>query len=307
MVRVHSAQNVQAGSVILNSFFQTFINDNDSTGFGNDHTWSLGVTYGLTDKLELTAQIVPYQDDQTHGWGPPGETKVGVKWSSPFSGKRIQTGLHAFFRLPTARKHNLPFEPYSSGSIAFGAMGLFSLDVPGTLPLKLHFNFGYLDNNLATFLQKESTDQVLLGAGIKLPIRAIIFYTEYSGELFVHDSRISFRDNSMRLTHGVKFRLPLRLILDLGADVSFSQSREVYPAPLHEYANWKIFGGLSYHFVPTRLWGAPVRSKRASRTGRGLQDLRDKRERVNEELDNLLDELCKDKKETDKKEKNDKS
>ncbi|MFQ5650747.1 MAG: hypothetical protein ACE5IY_12460 [bacterium] len=293
MFRVHSAETVQAGSFILNSFFLSFINDDKNSRFGNDHTWNLGLTYGLNDRLELTAQIVPYQDDQRHSWAPPGETKVGVKWATPLSGQRVQTGLRGFVRLPTAKTANRPFEPYSSGKVALGAVALLSLDIPGRLPLRLNFNFGYLDNDISTFLSRERTDQLLLGVGVKLPIRAIIFYTEYTGEIFFNHDKISFRDNSMRLTHGFKFRVPFNLVLDLGADIGFSNKRQRYPAPLHEYADWKIFMGLSYHFLTSRVWRGVPQTPRIDRKKqqRKLQELRSRRERVDQELNEMLNEL----------------
>ncbi len=292
LLRVQSARTIQAGSFILNSFLLSYFNDDTQRSLGDDHTWNLGLTYGLSDRLELTAQVVPYQDDQLHSWGPPGDTRLGIKWTTPWSGKRVQTGLQGFVRLPTAKNHNVPFEPFSSGKVAIGAMGLMSVDIPGSVPVKLNINLGYLDHNIETFFSNESIDQILIGAGFKIPIRAIIFYSEYTAEVF-NTTAVDFRHNSMRLTHGFKFRVPFDLVLDVGADIGFSEKLERYPAPLHEYANWKIFAGLSYHFLTGQVWhgisGSRLRESRGD--AQRLQELRSQRERVDETLQQMLDEL----------------
>lgn len=291
--RVYSAETIQAGSIILNSFFLSFINDDETSGFGNDHTWNLGLTYGWTNNLELTMQAIPYQDDQQHNWGPPGDTKLGVKWHLPSSSQRIDTGLRGFLSIPTAKNHNVPFEPFSSGKFSWGVMGLLTFDIPGVLPLKINANFGYLDHDIGTFLSKGSTDQILLGLGFKIPIRAIIFFTEYTGEIFFNNDEISFKDNSMRLTHGFRFRMPFNLVLDLGADISFSRNLKVYPAPLHEYADWKIFAGLTYHFLANRIlrfMGNPQKINR-KKEERMLEEIKNRREKVEQELDEMLKDL----------------
>ncbi len=290
-LRVLAAETVPHRTLVLNSYFMTFTQGGSARIY--DHTWSVSATYGLSNALELTAQIVPYQDDQRHAWGPPGDTQIGFKWQTPWSGRRLRTALRGFLRLPTAANHNVPFEPFSASRLGLGIMGIASMHIPGLIPLKISANVGYLDHNVGTILPNKSTDQILLGFGFKIPIRAIIFYSEYSGEIFFNNGAADFTDNSMRLTHGFKFRLPLRLVLDLGADIGFNNNRSFYPAPLHEYASWKVFGGLTYTFFPRRLRRPPAVAQNATpeQKKKALDRLKQSRDNVDAILDEMLKDL----------------
>ncbi len=293
MLRVQSAKTVQAGSFVTNSFFSTFFHKGPQ-GNVYDHTWNFGLTYGLTDHLEAAARILAYQDDQRHRYSPPGYTELSLKWNWPRSWRRVHTGVQGRLRLPTAQNNNVPFEPYSSGNVGWGASFLASYDVPGRIPLQLGFNFGYFDHDIGTFLKKGSTDQIVFGAGFKVAARAIIFYTEYTGEIFLNQPGLAFRNNSMRLTHGVKFRAPFNLLLDIGGDVGLSRLPNRPSGPVHEYADWKLFAGLSYHFITPRVWGI-LKPRRSFRRGRrnedSLRQLRDSRQNVDETLDEMLRDL----------------
>ncbi len=292
MLRVQSAQTIQRGSFLVSSFFTTFLKK-QASGLVHDHTWHVGLTYGLSDRVEVAALIRAYQDDQRHSYAPPGHSELSIKWHWPLSGRRFHTGGQALLRLPTTQYSNVPFEPFSSGKVAWGAKFLTTFDVPGQVPLQLSANVGYFDHNIGTFLTQESTDQLLFGLGFKVAARAIIFYTEYTGEVFIKQQGLGFRNNSMRLTHGFKFKAPFHLLLDLGADFGLSRMPGGRVGPVHEYADWKVFAGLTYHFVTKRVWGnlRAQNHRREKRSDRSIEQLRTRRENVGSELDEILDEL----------------
>ena len=294
LFRVFSAETVQRGSYIVNTFYQAYFQVTDANGFGNDHSIKVGVTYGLTHSLELTAQIVPYQEDQDHGFGPPGDTQIGAKWRLPFSSPSFALGLRGFLSLPTALNHNVPFEPYSSGKLAGGVMGLLTWNVRGAHPLQVHANVGYFDHNVTTLSVGELTDQLVFGFGIKLPIHPLILYTEYTGEIFFNNEAVSFNDNSTRLTHGFKFIGPFKTIVDFGVDIGLSRNLNPPPHPLiHEYADWKIFTGFSFQFNTRRVYGSVPKVTRRSpkEEGKMLQELKEKRGQAEEELEKMREEL----------------
>jgi hypothetical protein len=295
LFRVFSAETIQRGSYIVNSFYQAYFQATDARGFGNDHSFKVGVTYGLTHSLELTAQIVPYQEDQEHAFGPPGDTQIGAKWRLPFSSQSLALGLRGFLSFPTALNHNVPFEPYSSGKLAGGVMGLLTWNVRGAHPLQVHANLGYFDHNITTPFASERTDQLLLGLGIKLPIHPLILYTEYTGEIFFNNDAVNFNDNSMRLTHGVKFIGPFKTIVDFGIDFGLSRNLNPPPDPrfVHEYADWKIFTGFSYQFNTRRVYGSiPKVTKHSSKKEETLlQEIKEKRGQAEEELEKMREEL----------------
>ena len=284
MFRIFSAQTIQAGSIFLNASYLSFFRSS-----GKDQTLNLGLTYGVTNNVELTALVVPYQDDQKHNWGPPGDTQVGIKWRLPLASSRFSAGLRGLVILPTALQHNAPLEPYSSDQVAWGIMGLLSFDLTnsfGKLPLKIHANFGYLDHNIETLLSKGDTDQVLLGVGFKFSAYPFIIYTEYTGEFFLNNNAIKFGDNSMRLTQGFKFLGPLNLIVDFGLDIGLSRELESYPGPVHKYADWKIITGLTYHFKMDKVHGYAAKETEIDRKkeNKALEALKKKRKNVDQNL-----------------------
>lgn len=284
MFRVFSAQTIQAGSIFLNSSSLSFFNAS-----GNDRTFNLSLTYGVTNNVELTALAVPYQDDQKHNWGPPGDTQLGIKWRLPLASSRFSAGLRGLVILPTALQHNAPLEPYSSDQVAWGIMGLLSFDLTnsfGQLPLKIHANFGYLDHNIETLLSKDGTDQLLLGFGFKFSAHPFIIYTEYTGEFFLGNSAINFGDNSMRLGQGFKFLGPFNLIVDFGLEIGLSRGLKSSPQPLHKYADWKIFTGLAYHFKMRKVHGYAAKETKIDRKKerKALEALKEKRKNVDQDL-----------------------
>ena len=294
MFRVFSAETIQRGSIFITNSYQTFLRTTDSRGYGNDHTIQLGLTYGLTHSLELTAQIVPYQEDQLHDFSLPGDTQLGVKWRLPLSNQSLVSGVRGFIIVPTGRSHNVPFEPYSSGKLSWGAMGMMTLNLGQGYPLKVYANFGYLDHNITTLFSNDITDQLLLAFGLKIPIQALIIYAEYTGEIFINNDALDFKDNSMRVTYGAKFGGPLRTTIDVGMDIGLSRNLNPAPHPLvHDYADWKIFAGFSYQITTARVYGRPpiVTKANTNDESKILEEIKKKRERVDEDLEEMKKKL----------------
>jgi hypothetical protein len=296
MLRVFSAESIQPGSFTVNSFVLTFLKEeNKATGLSKDYTFNIGLTYGLSNNLELTSQIVAYQDDQEHIWGPPGDLQFGLKLRLPIATSAISTGIRGFFTIPTAKVHNVKFEPFTSDKVGWGVMGLLSFDMTHSFPLfplKFNINIGYKDNNIKTFLSDELTDQLLLGAGFKIPIRSTIIYTEYTGEIFFNHDAIAFRNNSMRVTQGVKFLGPLSLIIDLAVDVGLSRDINDPAQIVHEYADWKIIGGLTYQISSGRFSGKQGKiSKRKLKGQEERDEIRSRREKAQKDLEKMRKKL----------------
>ena len=299
MLRVFSAESVQPGSFTLNSFLLTFVkNDEATTGLAKDYTFNIGLTYGISSYLEFTSQIVAYQDDQEHIWGPPGDLQLGLKWQLPISTSAIRTGIRGFFDFPTAQNHNVQFEPYSSEKVAWGVMGLVSFDMTNTFPLfplKFHINVGYMDHNINTFFSHELTDQLLLGTGFKIPVRSAIVYTEYTGEIFFNHNAIAFRNNSMRLTQGFKFLGPLNLIFNFAVDIGLSRDLSNDPEQIvHDYAEWKIIGGLTYQISAGKFSGKTVKvsKRKRNKEGQELGEKHNNREKAEKDLKKMREKLA---------------
>lgn len=299
LIRVFSAEPLGGSQVHINSFFQTFlVRENPKSGsLGKDHTFSLGLTLGLSKRTELTAHAVLYQDDQTHIWGPPGDMQLGLKYYTPLSGRGIMTGLRAFMIFPTARLHNVPYEPYSSGRLAAGIQALATIDMTESfplVPLKLYANIGYLDNDVSQEFLRDKRDQVLLGAAMKFPINSVVVFTEYTAEIFANLEALRYRDNASRLTQGASILGPWNLVFDIAADIDLSTAKTI-PGTFHakNYADWKIIVGANYQFslgagVPR---GAPLHHVNVPSARDELKDIQARREKARSEIERMNQEL----------------
>lgn len=296
LMRVFTAEPLGGKQIFLNSYFQTFLEPpKKRSNLGKDHTLSLGITLGLSNSLEFSLHVVPYQDDQLHAWGPPGDTQLGLKLALPFAGAGLSTGLRGFVNLPTAKNHNVQFEPYSSGNVGAGLQGLLTVDMTESfplVPLKAYLNFGYYDHTLDRDFFVDDEDQYLLGAGLKFPIRSITFYTEYTGEIFAHNKLLSYAENSTRVSQGMKVLGPWNLIMDLAVDVGLDKPASLRSDPTFQkdYADWKVILGINYQMAFNRDGGASpaLSSKRSSRRADPeLERVRLKRENAKEDLEDM--------------------
>lgn len=297
LMRVFSAEPIGRSQFFANTYFQTFLDPQKRRGsLGKDHTLSLGFTVGLTHSLELTLLATPYQDDQRHVWGPPGDTHIGLKLALPLKFGGITTGVRGFMVLPTAKNANVPYEPYSSGKPGAGLQALVTADMTQSfplVPLKLYLNFGYMDHMLNDSFFTAEQDQYLLGAGIKFPIRSLVFHTEYTAEIFANNSDLAFAENSSRLSQGVKFLGPWDIIVDLTAEIGLDQPLEVTGVPLYyqkDYADWKVILGFNYQFTSRASQESSLATgnKRSDeRTRRELDEIRGKRESAQQSLQNM--------------------
>ncbi|MDZ7343478.1 MAG: hypothetical protein ONA90_03075, partial [candidate division KSB1 bacterium] len=251
LMRVYSAEPIGRGQVFINSYFLAYFDpEQRKNNLGKDYTLSLGLTIGLTKRAELTLNPVLYQDDQAHIWGPPGDTRVGVKYTTPLSFGAVSTGVRFFISLPTAKNHNVNYEPYSSGKVGGGLLGLINLDLTDSfplVPLKLYFNFGYMDHNFGDKFFSSEEDQYLFGVGLKFPIRSLVFYTEYTGEVFANNIYVSSSENSRRISQGLKVLGPWNLIFDFAADFGLHQPAASPSNPKYQkdYADWKAIVGIN--------------------------------------------------------------
>lgn len=304
LMRVFTAEPIGRGHFFINTYFQTFLDPSKrNQSLGKDHTLSLAFTLGVTRRWELSVNPVVYQDDQKHVWGPPGDLRVGLKYASPLSYRAISTGLNFFANLPIAKAHNVAYEPYSSGKFGGGALGLVTIDMTDAfpiVPLKVYLNFGYYDHNFSGQPFSAEDDQYLIGAGIKFPIRSIVFFTEYSGEIFANNPALSHAENSTRVTQGLKFLGPWNFIIDLVGDLGLDKPVTGLVDPLNakyrkDYADWKITLGLNYQVSGAsgseRRLTTAVRLREDKRAMQELEQIRAERESADKKMKAMQESL----------------
>jgi hypothetical protein len=300
LLRVFSAEPLAGSQLHVNSYFQTFLaNDNPlSASLAKDYTFSIGLTYAVSRRTEITAQLVPYQDDQKHIWGPPGDTQLGIKYQTPLSSNNVLTGVRAFLIFPTARLHNVPYEPYSSGKLALGAQALLTLDMTESfplVPLKFYANIGYIDHYVRDLLLRNDQDQALLGFGVKFPIHTVVLFTEYTAEIFIHYDALSYSQNPSRLTQGISLLGPWNLVLDFAIDIDLSSTKErtgIFYGK--DYADWKISLGAHYQFAfgkKSRPGVEPARQSSSPSNRKELDEIKARRQRARLDIERMNDAL----------------
>jgi hypothetical protein len=305
LMRVFTAEPIGRGQFFINTYFQTFLapSKRSSTNLGKDHTWSLGFTLGLSRRTEICVSPILYQDDQKHPWGPPGDMRVGLKYASPLSLGAFSTGLNFFVNIPIAKTSNVTYEPYSSGKFGGGFLGLLTVDMTDAfpiVPLKLYLNFGYMDHNFSGQPFTAEEDQYLVGVGLKFPIRSMVFYTEYTGEIFANNPGVSRKENSTRLSQGLKILGPWNLIVDFAADLGLEKPATGLIDPLYapykkDYADWKVTLGLNYQVGgrggSERRPSASARLREDKKAMEELEQIRVERENADENLKKMQDSL----------------
>lgn len=305
LLRAQDAEPVEPGLIYVSPYVLTFLDVPEGSGIVvKDHTMNVGITVGLSQLFEVLAQVVPYQDDHAGPWGPPGDTKLGIKFHPP-ARYVMQFGLLAYASFPTARKHNVPFEPYSCNAFGWGLLGLATFDfrkASAALPLKIHLNLGYRDHDASDRYFADKKDQLLFAMGLKFPIRTMILYSEFSGEIFINNTEhVPISYNSMRFTQGLRFIGLWHLICDIAGDIGLSQfdggeGQENIDPYLKRYADWKITFGVTWH---TTLFRYLTKEEKLERKRQKEETA--KRERIRKEREKASKELEKIKKDLEQK------
>jgi hypothetical protein len=292
-LRLYEAETITAGDFYVNSVGTFFVTKIPNTAIlAKDYTINLGLTLGISRRFEVFTHLVPYQSDQVHLIGPPGDSKIGLKMVVPTRGFP-QFGIATFVDFPTARIHPLAYEPYSDDAVGYAFLGLFTLNfrhAASPLPLKITLNAG-LKSKAGNKLFTSETDQLIGGIGMKLAIRSVQIYTEITGEIFFNNPAIDLAQNSLRWSAGYKF-LVGGIIFDVGSDIEIGgykptqSERHQIPRFLEDYADWKIIVAMTYRWTLFKNWDKATKEeqRRQKIKEQESDEVRKQREKVLEEL-----------------------
>ena len=307
LLRLYEADNVTPGQLYINPFATFFaIKMADLNVLAKDYAVNTGVTLGVNRFFEVFIHLVPYQTDQVHIWGPPGDAKVGAKLNAPNRGGVAQFGLAAYGDFPLAQLHPLKYEPYSEKAFGYAVIGLatFNLKNAATqIPLKLTANVGYKSHNASAGFFSGDTDQLIGGLGFKFPVKSSQLYTEATGEIFFNNETVPFLKNSLRLTQGYKFITRSGLIFDIAADVRLGQKptqteKKQIPRFFADYADWKIIIGMTFRTTLFKKWNEKYQQEEQQRKMKQneQEEIRKMREKVVDELEEYKKRLIDNKK-----------
>ena len=295
LFRVLSAEPVTPADIFVNATASSYVKKVGAEQLAKYYCGNVNATIGLANYMEAFLNIVPYQDDQIHILGRFGDTRLGFKYLTPLNTAEFKVGLLGFFKFPTAEIPNVLYEVFSTNKAAWGVGALMTFDLSDvfpTSPLKLNFNFSYMDHNMHDRMFKSKIDQFLIGSGFKLSVRSVQVFLEYSGEIFFNNpGKVDFSQNSMRITPGVRFLGPWRNTIDLAFDIGITKYDSLKNMdPYHkEYSGWKFSVGVTHRFSVYKYFDKTAKLERQKRLEelRKLEEIRKKRENANQDLERM--------------------
>ncbi len=286
---------------------------------------SLTFNYGISEHFELEFAPIIYQDNHKGGKGYNMIDDIFATLKIGSLGRRggaVKYGFDIGVRFPTAKKHNVIFEPYSAGKVSFGFNSRVSYARDPLYPedaMNMHFNFGYwnfndvgeqltdIDPLVDTVRVLQPTQQLSYGLGIVLPTDRFDFSVELYGIIFLQkppETAFS-RENWAYIAPKVRYKPYRWLALDMALDIRVAGSKDetnynlpgVQPIPgMPNYPDWRINLGTRFTLLPTNVYTLTERDilMRKAETRRELFEkiIREQRETeaAEEELERIKEE-----------------
>lgn len=236
----------------------------------------LAFRYAASKHLELALSEVVYQDTHSggNGYDVPSDLSFAVKLGSYGRVQsRFRVGLLFQGRLPLAKHHNIPLEPYSSGRFEAGLFGLISYSSDLLIPeagFNAHLNLGFWHHNdVGKTLTARANDKIavldptrqfLWGLGVVFPSNQFDFSLELFGRLYAVRPPVTAysREDYTYLTPSVLFRLSNRLSFTAGMDIRLSEDKDKTDyssglpqihADMPSHPGWRVRFGARIHMT----------------------------------------------------------
>ncbi len=285
LTNIKSAWNLKPGYLTLygrTRFFGKVASQGQETAVTYwDVQGAFSLNYGISDHIEFAISPVMYQD--THkgesGYNFPDDLFLGVKFGSyNLKGTSLTWAISLDSRFPTAKYHNIPFEPYSAGTIEWGFTGMLTYSKDPLYPednLNIHANFGYLNHNdvgqklsqLSPIISVTNmSQQFLYGIGMKIPSSDFDFSIEFYGNKFLQkpptQTAYSVEDY-FYMTPGVSYKAYRWLTLSFATDLRLTPDKDETTyldgfvgqiADMPNYPSWRINLGMSITLLPTSVY-----------------------------------------------------
>ena len=241
---------------------------------------------GLSSHFELAVSPIIFQDtNRGDGWSKeavnfPDDILVSVKMGSMRAMESpFVFGGMLYGRIPTARTHNIIYEPYSAGSVELGITGLVSYFHNPSFPdadWSLHGNLGYLNHNDVgqeitgdpAHLPTEMSNELLIGLGFRYPAGTFDFSAEINSRFFLQRPPVSAysMEDVTYLTAGVYYKPYRWITFEMGIDVRLSSDEDltnydVTPTPkpaadFPNYPSWRSVLGVKLAILPMDLYSS---------------------------------------------------
>ncbi len=330
---VRSAWNLDPGYLIMNAqtrFFGKVGQINLAQNLSSAVTFwdvqgSVAFNYGISEHFELAFAPIVYQDTQRGGKGYNLIDDILVTLKIGSLGRRgssVKYGFDIGARFPSAKLHNIVFEPYSAGKVSFGFNGRLSYARDPLYPedaTSLHLNLGYWNHNdvgeqltdidplVDTVRVLQPTQELRYGAGVILPTEKFDFSLELFGNIFLQKppETAYSRENVAYISPKVRYKPYRWLSLDMAFDVRIAGSKDEtnYSLPgvrripdMPNYPSWRMTLGTRITLLPTNVYSLTERDilMRKAETRRELFEkiIREQRETeaAEEELERIKEE-----------------
>lgn len=244
----------------------------------------LSLNYGLSKHLEFAFSPILYQDINRSGgnfWqgkaNLPDDMLFSMKIGS-FSSLESPWvfGGMVSVRIPTAKNHNIIYEPYSAGRVSGGVLAIASYFLNPTFPeagWSLHGNIGYWNHNdvgkkLSSVpdapTPQAMSSEILAGFGALYPAGSFDFSAEITARHFLSRPPVPAysREYVSYFTLGVYYKAYSWLTIEMGLDKSLFVGEDLtdyrYVPPkvpnFPNYPSWRGVLGIKIGILPRSLW-----------------------------------------------------
>lgn len=299
LFRITSAETINPGNLYISSFGSAYLRKSGSS-LAKDYHMSVVFTYGIFSFLEFDTRFVAYQDDQSHIWGPIGDTQLGLKLKIPIESRFIALGVGSKVIFPTAPDHNVPYEAFSADGIGWTpeAYATFNLTDLFLYPLKLYLNTGYMDHKLLDGMFANKIDETYFDFGLKFPVKSTIVYWELDSRQLIHRSHeVAFQENWIYSHQGIVFVGPYNLIMNASLDWNLTKDDPATTYQPKEYARWKLWLGVTKYISLKKYATEALDKRRKQKEKMGMmkrqEEFRKQRSKADEEITRMQEMLKK--------------
>ncbi len=333
-LNVRSAWTLEPGYLTLSTYTRFYgkvatFNQAEQPGTNAITLWNvqggLSLNYGISKHFEASFLPIIYQDTNRGGKGYNFLDdmflllKIGSFGSK---GSSLSYGFDLGVRFPTAKDHNVIFEPYAANKTSFGAKALLSYARDPLYPedaFSMHFNLGYWNHNDVgakltpadfpkdTVRVLNMTQELSYGAALLFPFEKFDFRLEVHGWTFLQAPPVTAysRESVTYISPGVSYKPYRWMTMQLNADIRVTNAADKtdYTRPgvkrvsdLPNYSDWRITLGTKITLLPTSLYAISERDilmkKAESRRELFEQIIKEQRETesAEEELERIKEE-----------------
>ena len=278
-----------------------------------DGTSAISGAYGYTNNAEIGFSQILYQDinhtlddngqppDEPDKYMIPGDIYLRLKYGNIRIIDNTFMAIMPVLRYQTSKYHDVQFEPYSSGSLEYEIMMLFSYYDEPLFPdegLALHANAGFTFYNDDTRGDGTSANSASWLFSVMYPVNRALFDIglEIYGLKFINSPgwRVLGREDWIYLTPMVRSKIYHQFRLTLGVDVllyglddSTILDRGLSYSQYYNYSTWRITSRVNYTPSMQPLTGLGLPSQYYRSTHKEYQNLiADRREMFRWAMDN---------------------